>query len=43
MKDEIAETVMTEFVALRAKMHAYKNIEKIEGQVLQRYKKVCGR
>ena len=42
MKDELGETIMTAFVALTAKMYAYRNIEKIEGEVLQRYKKVCG-
>ena len=31
MKDELGETIVTEFVALRAKIYAYRNIEKIEG------------
>ena len=43
MKEELGGKIMTEFVALRAKMYAYKKRRhKSGGETLQRHKKVCG-
>ena len=40
MKDELVGKIVTEFVALKTKMYAYKELDK-KLEVLQRYKKVC--
>ena len=43
MKDEVGGKIMAKFVALRAKMYAYRKIDKKSGgEALQRYKKMCG-
>ena len=40
MKDDLGGKIMTQFVALRAKMYAYR--QGSEGKAFQRHKKVCG-
>ena len=40
IKDALGGKIMTEFVALRGKMYAYRQGN--EGKALQRHKKVCG-
>ena len=46
MRNEFGGKIMTEFVALKAKMYAYRKIDKKSGEeeeeALQTYKKVCG-
>ena len=39
MKDELGRKIMTEFVALRPNMYAYRKIDRGGGKALQRYKK----
>ena len=42
MKDELVGKIMTEFVALRAKLYAYKMLEKKEEKKCKGIQKVCG-
>ena len=43
MRNEFGGKIMTEFVALKAKMYAYRKTDKKSGEeALQTYKKVCG-